>query len=360
MSGRKGGLNSSSDSNFKYNPPRRTVSMSRIYELAQPRRRYLEEALKKRKNLNNLPHDQRNNAMTTSMVVSGTPGVVPSNSNDPMIKSMYDLPSSARTPTSAGTVVRRSAPVRRPFTMSNSRSRNVLAQTPEIGELNLTSNNDHIPHSAGLVKSRSTATFRTGASSNIESNSESAASGISKSSSVRPKKGITKRREQQKEYENRRKEKEEREEELKMKQAEREASEKIKRAKEERRKREAEEEAARVKAQQELAEKLAREEEERLRLEEEEATKLANELKKEQEEKLLQAMEEHKRRQEEERKRQEEEARLTQEREEAEARLREEAERARIEREEKLRKDEEERQERKKVSPWSSHSSCIS
>lgn len=328
--------------------------MSRIYELAQPRRRYLEEALKKRKNLNNLPHDQRNNAMTTSMVVSGTQGVVPTNSNDPMIKSMYDLPSSTRTSVSAGSVGRRSTPVRRPFTISNSRSRNVLAQTPEIGELNLTSNSDHMPHSGGLVKSRSTATFRTGASSNIESNSESATSGISKSSAPRPKKGISKRREQQKEHENRRKEKEEREEELKMKLAEREAAEKIKRAKEERRKREAEEEAARVKEQQELAEKLAREEEERLRQEEEEASKLANELKKMEEEKMLQAIEEQKRRQEEERKRQEEEARLTQEREEAEARLREEAERVRIEREEKLRKDEEERLERKKVRSRSS------
>lgn len=340
-------------------PPRRTVSMSRLYQLAQPRRRYLEETLKWRKNLNNLPSDQMSasvmNAMTTSMVVTGTPGAVPSNFDDPMIKSMCDLPSS-RTPVSASG---KRMPGRRPLTDSGSRSRNVLAKTPEAEALNyypsVTTDRDRISSST-LVKSRSSATSsRTvmgpgAASSTLESGGESATSGKNKLSS-RAKKEVSKRKEEQKEHESRRKEKE-REEEVKMKQAEKEASEKIKREKEERRKREAEEEAARLKAQKELEQQLAKEEEERVKREEEEARRLAEELKKAEEEKLLKAIEEHKRRQEEERKRQEEENKLRLEREAAEARAREEAERARLELEQKLKKDEEERLARKKVTQY--------
>jgi len=326
--------------------PRRSVSMTRLYQLAQPRKRYLEETLKWRaQHLGNVQTSaSTSNAMTQSLMVPSSTNKV---KDDPMIRSCNDLlPTPAAISKTPASLKKKTPRRPRPVSMNltpvsesqrdssvSSSTAGKKAQKQQSSTTNKDSRKDVQPvcktpsASKGASKAPAVKTPRV-TQTQVTTKSEKDDSAEAEMIKKKEEEFKRKREEKRREEEARRRQEEER---LRL-QAEREAE--LKRQEEER---------LRV----EEEERIKREEEEAARLEEEQK-RLAEELHKAEEEKLRKAIEEQQRKQEEERKRIEEENQLRLEREEQERRAREEAERARIEREEKLRKDEEERLLRKK------------
>lgn len=352
MVSKRGGLASAATTPTCAGPskgPQRSVSMTRLYQLAQPRKRYLEETLKWRaEHLGNVQTSaSTSNAMTQSLMVPSSTNKV---KDDPMIRSCNDLlPSPAATSKAPASLKkktpRRPRPVSMNLTPVSESQRDSSVSSSTAGEKR---------------QKQQPSTTNRDSRKDVQpvSKTPSAPKGASKAHAVKTPR-VT-----QTQVTTTRNEKDDaaeaemikkKEEEFKRKREEKRREEETRRRLEEERLRLEAEKEAELKRQEE--ERLRKEEEERIKREEEEAARLeeeqkrlAEELRKAEEEKLRKAIEEQQRKQEEERKRMEEENQLRLEREEQERRAREEAEKARIEREEKLRKDEEERLLRKKVS----------
>lgn len=344
--------------------PKRSVSMTRLNQLAQPRRRYLEETIKWRAcHLGNLTaqspdllrHHAQDGGQGSGMVRNGgtTPGQQRSVSSN-----------RCRTPPAALTttpVPMRSHKSDRPRPKSSIITNYSSSTTPAALKSNPHHHNGSRNHST--TTNAAAAAASGGTDSNLSSLSVSSVESKKrekvKKVSVQPldpesnnpsltnqPKTITCNSlaaDQRSEATVKPAEKAVRVDKEKLK---RDRDEKERKEREERLRQE-EEDRVRQEA---IEAEEKRVEEERNRQLEEEQRLLAQQLKRDEEEKLRKAIEEQQKRQEEERKRQEEEHRLRVEREEQEVRAKEEAEKARLELEERLRKDEEERIARKKVS----------